>query len=260
MRIKSDKKKEIELEKAGVGKFDYECRDAKFIVGNVPRFGLGASISKGAADVLMMGVASNRVALLLNSIESGTRTFIRPWPLASCDRHDMQCVFMPMSPCVVTKEDVKNAPYLSDKERDELRESNWLDEKYDNEKVIMIGTSTNMAKAVPNAFREAVAESVSDLFDNIEEEKKNKNVDIYSKPIWDMDAKTLERVKENILDESLDIWRLHHVAIFYILRLNLQYQKKMEEMMSEILPEDFRPESAIGIPIRGEFRYFAFFV
>jgi hypothetical protein len=41
---------------------------------------------------------------------------------------------------------------------------------------------------------------------------------------------------------------------FYFLRPNLESMKKIDEIMDEIIPDDFDPENSVGLPIRGTCR------
>jgi hypothetical protein len=98
--------------------FDFECPTAKFLVVRLYKMGIGANMRLGVVPALMAGLATDRVVLFVNNVRSVSRYFGLPWSLASCDRRDHQCFFMPSSPCVITQEQLANAHTLS---RNEMR-------------------------------------------------------------------------------------------------------------------------------------------
>ena len=68
---------------------------------------------------------------------------------------------------------------------------------------------------------------------------------------WHLDDKTLEEVKEFILDSKLDKWIINQVITFFVLRPNMASRVKIDKAINKIFPKDFDTESAVGIPIRG---------
>jgi len=64
---KSGKLRE-QLTTSNVGKFDYECPDAKYIVSYMPRMDQDATLRLGIIDLLFLGIVSNRVTLIMNNI------------------------------------------------------------------------------------------------------------------------------------------------------------------------------------------------
>jgi len=66
------------LNKSNVGRFDYECRDAKLLISSIGNVGgLGYEIRKASAGVLLAGFNSGRVVNFVNNING-----IQPWGLA----------------------------------------------------------------------------------------------------------------------------------------------------------------------------------
>ena len=58
------------LATSGVGRFDYECRDAKFLVGTMDgHAGIGYVIRKQSAPVLLAGLNTGRVVTHANNID-----------------------------------------------------------------------------------------------------------------------------------------------------------------------------------------------
>jgi hypothetical protein len=56
----------------------------------------------------------------------------------------MQCVFLPLSPCVLTIEDLGNASHVAREDLSVLRKSGFLNSKYDNSKVIILPTNAQL--------------------------------------------------------------------------------------------------------------------
>jgi hypothetical protein len=78
--------------------FDFECPNTKFLITSVLRLGMGATYRLGAVNSLLAGIATNRVTVFLNNIKGGPGTLPESQWLASCDRQDMQCSFLPITP------------------------------------------------------------------------------------------------------------------------------------------------------------------
>jgi hypothetical protein len=92
---------------------NYQCdANTKYLVVALPRKGAGATFRSGAVSALLAGLAMNRVVLFVNYRRFGTVNMRSPWHLASltkCPRGDYQCYFLPVTPCVLTEEEVHNA-------------------------------------------------------------------------------------------------------------------------------------------------------
>jgi len=108
----------VTTSQAGLGLFDFECPNAKFLLfdGFTVPVGLGSNLRHwGNVGVFGTALSHQRVFLYV----SGER----PSVLASCDRLDMQCSFAPMSPCVITKEEMDAAP-VADHDLDKFLRNN----------------------------------------------------------------------------------------------------------------------------------------
>jgi len=248
LSCKGDQSFQSKLEAAQVGKFDFECPNAKFIVSNVPSHGLGASIRIGLADPLFLGLLSNRVHLTPSSVSVGNAQIRKQWPLASCSRHDLQCFFLPMSPCVITEDELAQAPMVTPEELKKFRESGRLDEKYDNERVIVVGADAGGHKPWPKGLREALHSIIMSMYR--QDHTHVADIATYQRPAWAIRNDTLTKVSKILLDSKSNLWMPNQATTFYFLRPNLFYQSKINELMGKIVPSDFDPETAIGIPVR----------
>ena len=120
------------------GIFDYECPDAKFVVSSFPsNAGLGYSVRHGPIQALQAAMTSDRVALFVNGAPTGPKMQQSRWNLGSCERNDMQCFFMPVSPCTITVKELEEASVLTNDESCKLGKSMEVLEKYKLSRVII---------------------------------------------------------------------------------------------------------------------------
>ena len=96
--------------------YDYQCKDAKFIVTTLPNEGFGATIRPTAVMYVLIGLATDRIPIFVANLSSlnddddeddiKEKQFLKePWNLASCPRKDMQCIFLPTTPCTVATDE-----------------------------------------------------------------------------------------------------------------------------------------------------------
>jgi hypothetical protein len=229
-----------------IGVYDFECPKAKFIVTRFPSYGLGMSLKHTIADAILLGILTNRVVIVINSLNTThpevPQDFKSQWDLASCDRHDMQCVFLPLSPCVLTIEDLRNASHVAHADIAVLRKSGFLSSKYERSKVIILPTNDYpMPKPI------AVLEQVQLILQS----------ELLSKaPLpWGMTSEYLDQVFQALVPLEQNkvlptIWQLEDAAVLYTLRLNVEYREKLQKLIATSFPSDFNPETAIGLAIR----------
>ena len=225
-------------EKQPIGKFDYECSDTKFIVSNIGGVGFGAAIRLGVPDPLYLGLVSNRTVLFYNSLSTNITNdpgFSGPWPLASCPRNDYQCIYLPISPCTITHDDFRNAPVLSPDVLQSFRKNGVLDEKFKDEKVIIIPGNLNGHKPIPAGLADTFINIISSMY------VENDN---------DISTRILQKVYKHI--SNLSWWEWHTIALFYILRPNYSARKKIDTTIQNVFPQNFKSETSLGLPIRGE--------
>jgi len=207
-----------------IGFYDFECPKAKFIVTHFPSFGLGMSLKHTVADAILLGILTNRVVIVINSLNT-TQPNVPPgfksqWDLASCDRHDMQCVFLPLSPCVLTIEDLGNASHVAREDLSLLRKSGFLNSKYDNSKVIILPTN-----AQPMPKPTAVLEEVQQILQN----------ELLSEtPLpWGMTSEYLEQVFNALVPLEQNkvlptIWQFRGRCCFIYPKVKRGIQRKIE--------------------------------
>lgn len=221
-----------------IGNFDYECPDAKFLVVPLGEAGLGAIMRLTAVNALLAGMATNRVVMFVNNAPVGPQNVQKPWPLASCDRHDMQCFYLPPTPCVLTVKELIEAYVLHRSEMRQMFKRGEISGGHAEDRVVVtkINTRPHMA---PDHLRENI-------------------VALAKKHI--VDSALLKRAVELIykiepLEESRFYYfghssKVHHAAVFYAMRPRPLYAKLLDKVVDSV-PDDFHPDVSLGLPIRG---------
>lgn len=242
--------------------FDFECPDSKFLIAGIPPLGMGASLRLGAVNIMMGAIATGRIPLFLNSINSTKvpNQISEVWRLANCDRLDMQCSFLPTTPCVVTLEDLEyNTIALLDNEIGNVQSRG------------MIANATLQAHRFlffqpprnPLDDGALYSRTRSILFTEAEKMVAALRLKVNGLPA-DMFAvldKALEQLKEDpgnsVHNEGFPYFHRYsmipHAIIMYMLRPLRSIQEQVERQKEKVLKESiqFDPSCAIGLPIRG---------
>ena len=159
-------------------------------------------------------------------------------------------MFMPLSPCVLTHEDMTNAVQLPHDALLDLRRTGILNETYANEKVLVV--ESNNLHTQPKGIREAFINKITSLCNRtMTNVSIGEQEDSSSKP-WNLDDASLQKVKDYLLDPA-NIWTPWIAAAMYALRPNSYLEGELDGILQKSVPEDFDPTSAIGIPIRGTY-------
>jgi hypothetical protein len=107
------------------GRIDYESPKAKFLVsflfsGGV---GLGASLRLQAMSIVLYALSLDGIPVFVNNLKDDGMEYIyqqmadknirnhfnKPLGLIDCERGDLQCFFLPLSPCTITMEELRKA-------------------------------------------------------------------------------------------------------------------------------------------------------
>jgi len=233
-----------------VGTFDFQCDpQTKYIVAGLGHNrGMGIIIKTNAVEPFLFSLMTDRVLLWNNLSKSN---------FFSCDRKDWQCLFMPMSPCVLTQEEMKNGTVLSSKELIQFRKEGKLPAHLEDERVIIVVTYNYREE--PKGIRETIVRHIDALIDRKEELNKTTTISSdasstsASKKPWNLDSATLDMVKDFILDGTSDDfhrWFIWRPGMMYMLRPNLRLRARLDTFIEDSVPKDFDPNKSIGIPIR----------
>ena len=236
------------------GVFDFECPDAKFLVGALPGgSGLGHEIRKMAVETMKAAMASNRVALFVNSARSGPKETRSHWTMASCERRDFQCFFMPLSPCTITEQDLQMASVLTMEESRTWGRSKDLQDRYKTSKVVVmkIHQITNHMWF----WRARNVQMMRSIISFVNTASAALNDD--DMKALGFDNASLALVKSYLASsEKEDPWIFDHALTFYILRPNPMSKHKIEGVTQQVFPSDFDSSLAIGLPIRSSDKCF----
>jgi hypothetical protein len=241
-RCEGDKKK------FKIGKMDYECPGAKFIVVSLGDIGLGANMRSGAVAVLISALLSDRVAVIVNNAPRTVHNkFLkRPWQLTSCDRRDAQCFFMPMTPCTLTVEDINQAYVLDDGEHRRLFRKGEKPKGHDDEKVWLTTLDMFPVLFTPYFARKQLYNHAKTLLSHLP--KSDPRLPILHQATELILQREPNRPGYNFAGSSL---KVNHALLYYAMRPNIQYAQELDTMMKEIIPPDLDRDQLFGLPIRG---------
>ena len=253
--LRRDNDCEKELEDHGVGVFDYECPDAKFLVVAMGEMGLGAVMRLGAVNALMAGMATNRTVVFVNNIgqhrKVSSKSLWKPWVHASCQRGDIQCFFMPPTPCTVTLEEIENAKVLSRSEGRMVFKFGQLPEGHENERVYVCNFILR-PQHLPTTFRPNLLALSNTIVERFREAHPNDERGAVMARATDLLLETEEMEEDRPYYYFGAVSKVHHAAVFYSMRPNPHYSAKIDHILDQIVPQNYNPDISFGLPIRGE--------
>jgi hypothetical protein len=239
------------LSSQNVGNFDYECgSDAKYLVVSLAGNGIGSNVRGGTVVAMVDALAMDRVVVFTNNapyVKGGALQ--HPWALASCERKDYQCFFQPSTPCVLTHDDLQGSYQMTRPEVRVFRKRGELPKGHEDDKVIRIELNFLPQLNVPLVVRERLSTYAHALLDTL--------------PCDDPRLPAMRKGADQIMVEgekregynyAAAAQKIQHAMAFYFLRPNLENMKKIDEILNEIIPDDFDPENSVGLPIRGKCR------
>jgi hypothetical protein len=227
--------------------YDYECPDTKYLVISFWNNGIGANMEHVAIPTLMAGLALNRTVLFVSNAPEGPNWVIKmPWSLASCPRRDPQCFFAPMSPCVPSVADLAGASKLNKIQKNHLYATGTLPDGYENDRIVyMLALHKLSSHNLGGKVKPTLQKIAHTLVDQL-------SADDSRRPL-------LLQAADSILEESGERKgydysgansKMHHALAFYAMRPNLSYQQRIKQILRDVLPADFDPNQAVGLPIR----------
>ena len=240
---------EREMISQNIGKFDFECPDAKFLVVPMKHSGLGGQMRLITAPALMAGVASDRVVLFVNNSPVGPNFLQEPWDLSSCPRRDKQCFFLPDSPCVLTHNEIQNATVLDKGERRAFFKTGRLPDHIERERVVVMNMK-DRPQRTPSNFRKKMAETARQFF-------------IYPLARETPDDPRLPLLlaaADHILQEDEDTgnffsyygrnFLIHHGMVFFAMRPKNEFAERIDQFIGRVFADSHNIDLALGLPIR----------
>jgi hypothetical protein len=235
-----------ELNNKSIGVLDYECPSTRFLVVSLAKSGYGSNVRLGAVPALMAGVATNRVVLFINNAPVGPKFLRDPWPLASCDRRDAQCFFLPASPCVLTQDELSSAYQLQRNEMRHMFRLGQVPQEHKDDRVLIVNLKFRPQRA-PLNLRPALHNLSMSLLDHLPENDRR--------------LPMLQAAANRILEEDEESSSyayvgvnspLYHALVLYTVRPNPKYAQQIDDIVEDIMPSDFDPDFTVGLPIRGK--------
>lgn len=261
-----------------ISNFDYECPDAKFWVIVVhSTAGMGAVLRNHIMPSFFMAIATGRIPLLVQSapyphVHDVLEMLARQFPLASCERGDWQCVFLPTSPCVVTLDDLRTAPVLTDEQIRQLRQheshsttNTTTHNELEAHRVVIHWMNNyihyNMfADPINNVAISRIAAAMKEMLNDYKRQQHyhGDKIPLQVWRIMTQAANQVQRITSMDVDQQL---RLLRVAYFYILRPNAWVERQINDRLLESIPSYPTSSSSLqvhrrerlyfGLPIRG---------
>jgi hypothetical protein len=237
-----------ELSNKSIGALDYECPSAKFLVVSLAKSGYGSNVRLGAVPALMAGIATNRVVLFINNAPVGPKFLRDPWTLASCDRRDAQCFFLPASPCVLTEDELSNAYQLQRNEMRNMFRVGQVPPEHTDDRVLIVNLKFRPQR-VPLNLRPALHNLSMRLLDHL--------------PNNDRRLPMLQAAANRVLEEDTTQQTtsyayvginspVYHALVLFTVRPNAKYAQQIDGIVEDIMPSDFDPDFTVGLPIRGK--------
>ena len=215
----------------------------------------------------MAGLSSDRVVLFTGRKDDGSRS---TWDLASCDRADHQCFFMPMSPCVISQEDLDNAWVMPKPDsRQYVVKTGKIPKEHENDKVVQSMLMFQPSLKMPKGAKEKLASYAHMFIENLSSD--------------DPRIKLLRKAADSLLEDdppregygfAAASQKSIHALEFYAMRVSTLYVQKcraqhphltfpffcqqpspssareLANILEHIIPSDIDVEATIGLPIR----------
>ena len=230
-----------------IGKMDYECGPgAKFLLISLSGNGLGANVRGSVVATFLAGLSTNRIVLIVNNAPTGDKYLRHPWPLVSCDRHDYQCFFMPLSPCAITHDELQNAYVMSKAEGRALLNKGKQPVGHEHDRVVKFNAPIVPRNDVHSSVRQRLWEYAHALIDQV--------------PCDDPRLAAMRQGADLILKQeepregynyAAAAQKIQHTIAFYFMRPSLDNSHKIDNILNEIVPNDLDAERSVGLPIRG---------
>eukprot|EP00977_Amphora_coffeiformis_P004963 scaffold1058_cov163-Amphora_coffeaeformis.AAC.3 len=214
---------------------DYECPSAKFLVFSLNEKGLGVNMKMGALMALRVAIATDRMLLLVNGLE-GVGS---PWQLVSCARKDFQCFFLPLSPCVPTKEELQRAPQLNANKI--VRKKGNFSGYMQHERVLIF--PPNHPTNEPLSFRQRLVDMCRELI--------GKGIIPDTPVVHKAMARLLDTTYTNRTKGTVADYELGGGILSYLMRPRpefLQVLQKIQQSLSTQIEAESYP--TMGLPIR----------
>jgi hypothetical protein len=186
--------------------YHFTCPTAKYLVTALPVMGMGAVFRLSTISHVAMAIVSGRIPVFVaNTVDVGPYYIKAPWPLASCQRRDFQCVFLPTTPCHLDISDLANATIMEEGSCIQLRRRGVMPKEFDNDRIVIVQSRINSAKiesfkGMNRVIRRTLYNKAQSLIDDWRSSDSNSNK-----------LEVLRKAANMILDpDSFQLDRFHY--------------------------------------------------
>lgn len=257
------------MDRHKIGPMDYECvHGTKYLVIPVGSIGFGAFLNTQASLTILLALQSGRVPIFsVQSFFYWQKRYGRttdPWLLAPthCDRKDLQCYFLPPSPCTVTRQEIMDAPIWGS----DGKEQGWfgrnkliLPPELEHHRVVVVNPGLSNKPSVTPQLRNITSTVIQELLDEWKERHQQQQQgggrgrNAPAGLSWsDEDWRAMDIAQKWLIEkgESDPDGLLRHVYT-YLLRPTPHYKNMLGQQLANILPADLDPSQTVGFAIRG---------
>lgn len=236
-----------------VGNLDFECQDSQFVVSPIGHIGFGAFINTQVCMTILIALRTGRIPIFtIQSLYPWQRGDTDPWLLAPshCSRKDLQCYYMPVTPCALLLDDIRNATRYGStrKEQRWLRENADVPAEMKHHRVVAINSGLQSKGKETLGIRAVAASIVQELMDEWIQQQEKQSTKLWSQE----DLQAMQLAKQWMVDKAdQDTMGLLRQMYVYFLRLNPHYNTVLKDRMNALIPADFDPSRTVGVAIRG---------
>ncbi len=254
-----------------ISNFDYECPQAQFLVTVLKSVGMGAVFRGSAMPSIIMALSTNRIPLFISHLDPNdfaeASPLSTPFLLASCPRHDLQCVFLPLSPCVLTRDDLRNATVLTKQEARTLKGSGKYQTAQHKHVRVLIHNARVVEQSMHFVFRKKAHQAIWDLLhdwkndvtNRTSHQRTNRKSDYFVEQwkvmtaVADSFKPTPTKYNPRFIHDEMALILLRAVQL-YLMRPNDMARHEIERQVAEtMLPHgNANKRLYFGLPIRGE--------
>eukprot|EP00979_Chaetoceros_neogracilis_P014134 scaffold4446_cov272-Chaetoceros_neogracile.AAC.11 len=234
-----------DMKKHNVSTFDFECKNAKYLVAEMRNSGFGSVLKRDFYNVFVAAIAMNRTVVFYNDVTNGTSFSSGKWLLSSCSRHDYQCSFQPLSGCVPTIEEIIRAPNLQE-DAIESHMSGEIKGLYEESKVIRFANPSKRVLSTDSLIHVELHRIATLIIDELD--PTDARVPILRKAAQEILLETDRSIQHKFLHETSDF---AISFMLYIMRPTLAKGNQLKAFMDNDLPPDFDSARSFGFPIRG---------
>ena len=244
------------MKKYQIRSFDYECPTSQFVVIPIGSIGFGAYLNTMAMFGILFALQTQRIPIFSTrgyfswqkkQKDPETGEYWDPWLLSphSCTpRRDLQCYFLPTSPCTVLVDDLLAAPIYgstSQEQRYVYKNMN-VPRELQKERIIVINSGLQWKPATDGGMkvRERIYESVHTILQEYKQQHiaSSASSSSSSSLVWKEISLAHEWIRTKSHDDKnqqfdhIDTDGLKRSVYIYLLRPNPYYKKVLQKQMA----------------------------